>query len=49
MLVPNERGLERALACDVKEIAVFASATESFAQRNLNRSLSDSLKIFANL
>src|ERR1035441_933222 len=47
VLVPNERGLERALACGVKEIAVFASATESFAQRNLNRTLSESLELFA--
>ena len=47
VLVPNERGLERALACGVKEIAVFASATESFAQRNLNRTLSESLQLFA--
>jgi hydroxymethylglutaryl-CoA lyase len=47
VLVPNERGLERAIACGVKEIAVFASATESFAQRNLNRSLSESLQLFA--
>jgi hydroxymethylglutaryl-CoA lyase len=46
VLVPNERGLERALASGVREIAVFASATESFAQRNLNRSVSDSLRLF---
>ena len=49
VLVPNERGLERALACGVKEIAVFASATESFAQRNLNRTLSESLQLFASV
>ena len=47
VLVPSERGLERALACGVREIAVFASATESFAQRNLNRSLEDSLRMLA--
>ena len=40
-LVPNLRGLERALAAGVREVAVFASATESFARRNLNRSRSD--------
>jgi hydroxymethylglutaryl-CoA lyase len=34
-LVPNLRGLDRALAAGAREIAVFASATESFAQRNL--------------
>jgi hydroxymethylglutaryl-CoA lyase len=46
VLVPNERGLERAMACGVTEVAVFASATESFAQRNLNRTLEESLRIF---
>ena len=46
-LVPNLRGLERALASGVREIAVFASATESFARRNLNRSLEESLAMFA--
>ena len=47
VLVPNERGLDRALRAGVSEIAVFASATESFAQRNLNRSVSGSLQMFA--
>ncbi|HUX05662.1 MAG TPA: hydroxymethylglutaryl-CoA lyase [Acidimicrobiales bacterium] len=46
VLVPNERGLERALAAGAREIAIFASATESFAQRNLNRSLAASLEAF---
>jgi hydroxymethylglutaryl-CoA lyase len=46
VLVPNERGLDRALAAGVKEVAVFASATESFAQRNLNRSMAESLAMF---
>ncbi|MFF4651462.1 hydroxymethylglutaryl-CoA lyase [Streptomyces sp. NPDC001380] len=47
VLVPNERGLERALAHGVADIAVFASATETFARRNLNRSLEESLEMFA--
>lgn len=47
VLVPNMKGLERAMAAGVKEIAVFASATESFAQRNLNRSVAQSLEIFS--
>jgi hydroxymethylglutaryl-CoA lyase len=46
VLVPNERGLDRALACGVDEIAVFASATESFAQRNLSQSIHESLRVF---
>jgi hydroxymethylglutaryl-CoA lyase len=47
VLVPNERGLDRALGAGVSEIAVFGSATESFAQRNLNRSVAASLEMFA--
>lgn len=46
VLVPNERGLERALASGASEIAVFASATESFAKRNLNCSVAESLATF---
>jgi hydroxymethylglutaryl-CoA lyase len=46
VLVPNERGLERALAKGVRDIAIFASATESFAQRNLNRSLDAQFEMF---
>jgi len=47
VLVPNERGLDRAIACGAREVAIFASATESFAQRNLNRSIADSMANFA--
>jgi hydroxymethylglutaryl-CoA lyase len=43
VLVPNMKGLERAMALGVKDVAVFASATESFARRNLNRGLAESL------
>lgn len=46
VLVPNRRGLDRALAAGVREVAVFASATETFARRNLNRSLEESLAVF---
>jgi hydroxymethylglutaryl-CoA lyase len=46
VLVPNARGLERALAKGVRDIAIFASATESFAQRNLNRSLDAQFALF---
>ena len=49
VLVPNQRGLDRALSSGVREIAVFASATETFAQRNLNRSREESLAIFADV
>ncbi|CAL9564715.1 Hydroxymethylglutaryl-CoA lyase YngG [Streptomyces sp. enrichment culture] len=47
VLVPNERGLDRALALGARRVAVFASATESFAQANLNRSVDESLAMFA--
>jgi hydroxymethylglutaryl-CoA lyase len=46
VLVPNARGLERAMALGVKDVAVFASATETFARRNLNRGLAESLATF---
>jgi hydroxymethylglutaryl-CoA lyase len=47
VLVPNERGLDRALEAGVDEVAIFASATETFARRNLNRSIAESLDMFA--
>jgi hydroxymethylglutaryl-CoA lyase len=47
VLVPNERGLDRALAHGVADVAVFASATESFAKANLNRTVAESLAMFA--
>ncbi|MCG5214197.1 hydroxymethylglutaryl-CoA lyase [Streptosporangium sp. KLBMP 9127] len=47
VLVPNERGLDRALEHGVTEIAIFGSATETFAQRNLNRSVAGSIEMFA--
>ncbi|WP_326598894.1 hydroxymethylglutaryl-CoA lyase [Streptomyces sp. NBC_01803] len=46
VLVPNERGLDRALALGAREVAVFASATESFARANLNRTVDESLVMF---
>ena len=47
VLVPNMRGLDRALAKGVRDIAIFGSATESFAQRNLNCSIEESIAMFA--
>ncbi|MGV9451214.1 hydroxymethylglutaryl-CoA lyase [Streptomyces sp. NPDC003635] len=46
VLVPNERGLERALALNATRVAVFASATESFAKANLNRTVDEALAMF---
>jgi len=45
-LTPNLRGFEDALAAGVKEVAVFAAASESFSQRNINCSISESLDRF---
>ncbi|MFD4534332.1 hydroxymethylglutaryl-CoA lyase [Kitasatospora sp. NPDC058397] len=46
VLVPNERGLDRALAHHATDVAVFASATETFARRNLNRSADEAMAMF---
>ncbi|MGW1278317.1 hydroxymethylglutaryl-CoA lyase [Streptomyces tsukubensis] len=46
VLVPNEKGLERATALGARSIAVFGSATETFARRNLNRTVDESLAMF---
>jgi hydroxymethylglutaryl-CoA lyase len=43
-LVPNPRGLERALAAGVKDLALFVAATESFSRANINRSIDQSLE-----
>ncbi|MET9481979.1 hydroxymethylglutaryl-CoA lyase [Streptomyces sp. NPDC006638] len=47
VLVPNARGLDRALALGARRVAVFGSATESFAKANLNRTVDESLAMFA--
>ncbi|GHG69898.1 hydroxymethylglutaryl-CoA lyase [Streptomyces griseocarneus] len=47
VLVPNQRGLDRALALGAREVAVFGSVTESFAKANLNRTVDESLEMFA--
>jgi hydroxymethylglutaryl-CoA lyase len=48
-LVPNEKGLERALAAGVEEIALFVSASETHNQKNVKMSISDSLRGFPNI
>lgn len=47
VLVPNEKGLDRALEHGVGAVAIFGSATESFAERNLGRSVAESVEMFA--
>src|SRR5262245_47898463 len=46
VLVPNDRGLQRALELGVREIAIFGSATETFSVRNLGRSIDDAFRMF---
>jgi hydroxymethylglutaryl-CoA lyase len=46
VLVPNERGLDRALELGCRHIAIFGSATETFAQKNLNRGLDEQFAMF---
>ena len=45
-LVPNEKGMERALASGVKEIAVFTAASETFNRKNINASIAESIERF---
>src|SRR5919106_842512 len=45
-LVPNMAGLGRAHAAGVKEIAIFAAASETFSQRNINASIDESLQTY---
>lgn len=47
VLVPNERGLDRALEAGVGAVAIFGSATETFARKNLNRTVDESIDMFA--
>ncbi len=46
-LVPNRAGLARAMAAGVSEIAIFAAASETFSQRNINQSIDASLAAYA--
>lgn len=46
-LVPNMQGFTAALTAGVKEIAVFASASETFSQQNIQCSIAESLDRFA--
>jgi isopropylmalate/homocitrate/citramalate synthase len=41
-LVPNRAGLDRALAAGVREIAIFAAASETFSRKNINQSVDES-------
>jgi hydroxymethylglutaryl-CoA lyase len=45
-LTPNLAGLDRAIAARVDEVAIFAAASESFSQRNINQSIAASLETY---
>ncbi|MDL2716536.1 MAG: hydroxymethylglutaryl-CoA lyase [Acidobacteriota bacterium] len=47
VLVPNEKGLDRAEASGVREIAVFTAASETFNRKNINASIDESFGRFA--
>ncbi len=49
VLVPNVKGLERAVASRVDEVAIFAAASETFSRRNINQSIEDSLRGYADV
>ncbi|MGE0444478.1 MAG: hydroxymethylglutaryl-CoA lyase [Vicinamibacterales bacterium] len=42
-LVPNTKGLERALTATANEVAIFAAASETFSRRNINQGINESL------
>jgi hydroxymethylglutaryl-CoA lyase len=47
VLVPNEKGLDRALAAGAEDIAIFASASESYSRKNLNLPRDEALAAYA--
>jgi hydroxymethylglutaryl-CoA lyase len=47
VLVPNLKGFEAAVAAGATEVAVFGAASETFSQKNINCSITESLERFA--
>lgn len=45
-LVPNEKGMNKALASNVKSVALFTAASETFNQKNINCSIAESIERF---
>jgi hydroxymethylglutaryl-CoA lyase len=45
-LVPNRAGLDRALAAGVRDIAIFAAASETFSRKNINQSIDESFVVY---
>jgi len=48
-LCPNQRGLSRARVADVREVAVFLSASETHNRRNINKSVEQAMRVFQEL
>lgn len=46
VLVPNIKGLDAAVECGAKEVAIFGAASESFSKKNINCSIEESLSRF---
>ena len=46
VLVPNEKGLDAALAAGATEVAIFGAASEAFSQKNINCTIRESLERF---
>jgi len=44
--VPNAKGMENAIKCGVKEIAIFGAASEAFTKKNINCTIEESLDRF---
>lgn len=44
-LVPNPKGLERAMAAGVRDIAVFTAASDTFNRKNINMTVAESLEV----
>lgn len=47
VLVPNERGLDRAVEAGAREISVFTAASETFNRKNMNAGIDESLALIA--
>jgi len=44
--VPNAKGMENAIKCGVKEIAIFGAASEAFTKKNINCTIEESVDRF---
>ena len=45
-LVPNEKGMEKAIESGIKEVAIFTATSETFSQRNVNASIDETFRRF---